>query len=89
MNIIQSSWACNQPDLLTSNSGWLAPEYNLMSWTLSCLQLKQYYPNVILYCEGLRRKRVGRPSRMRRLASKPGINILPLKRRRKPPPLMK
>lgn len=56
MNIIQSSWACNQPDLLTSNSGWLAPEYNLMSWTLSCLQLKQYYPNIILYCDNVSAK---------------------------------
>ncbi|TRX26596.1 hypothetical protein FNW25_08215 [Flavobacterium franklandianum] len=56
MNIIQSSWACNQPDLLTSNSGWLAPEYNLMSWTLSCLQLKQYYPNVGLYCDSVSAK---------------------------------
>jgi len=56
MRIIQSSWACNQPDLLTSNSGWLAPEYNLMSWTLSCLQLKHYYPEVVLYCDSVSAK---------------------------------
>lgn len=56
MRIIQSSWACNQPDLLTSNAGWLAPEYNLMSWTLSCLQLKQYYSEVVLYCDSVSAK---------------------------------
>lgn len=44
MRIIQSAWTCNQSNLLTSNSGWLSPKYNLMSWALSCLQLKQYYP---------------------------------------------
>jgi hypothetical protein len=56
MRIIQSSWSCNQTDLLISNSGWLAPEYNLMAWTLSCLQLKQYYPNVVLYCDSVSAK---------------------------------
>ncbi len=53
MRIIQSAWACNKPNLLTSNSGWLAPEYNLMSWALSCLQLKQYYPELVLYCDSV------------------------------------
>jgi hypothetical protein len=56
MRIIQSSWSCNQKSLLTSNSGWLAPEYNLMAWTLSCLQLKQYYPDVVLYCDSVSAK---------------------------------
>lgn len=56
MRIIQSSWSCNQPDLLTSNSGWLAPEYNLIAWTLSCLQLKQYYSDVVLYCDSVSAK---------------------------------
>jgi hypothetical protein len=53
MKIIQSAWACNQSNLLTSNSGWLSPEYNLMSWTLSCLQLKQHYPELVLYCDNV------------------------------------
>lgn len=53
MRIIQSAWSCNQPDLLTANSGWLAPEYNLMAWTLSCLQLKNYYSDVVLYCDNV------------------------------------
>lgn len=56
MRIIQSAWACNQSNLLTSNSGWLSPEYNLMSWALSCLQLKQYYPELILYCDSVSAK---------------------------------
>ncbi|RUT71802.1 hypothetical protein D0817_03710 [Flavobacterium cupreum] len=56
MRIIQSAWACNKPDLLRNNSGWLSPEYNLMSWTLSCLQLKQYYPELVLYCDSAYRK---------------------------------
>ncbi|QSB26058.1 DUF6734 family protein [Flavobacterium sp. CLA17] len=51
MRIIQSAWACNKSDLLRNNSGWLSPEYNLISWTLSCLQLKQYYPELVLYCD--------------------------------------
>jgi hypothetical protein len=51
MRIIQSAWSCHQENLLTSNSGWLSPEYNLMSWTLSCLQLRQFYPEVVLYCD--------------------------------------
>jgi hypothetical protein len=53
MRIIKSAWACSRPNLLTSNSGWLAPEYNLMSWALSCLQLKQYYPELVLYCDSV------------------------------------
>lgn len=56
MRIIQSSWSCNQKSLLTSNAGWLSPEYNLMAWTLSCLQLKQYYPEVVLYCDSVSAK---------------------------------
>lgn len=53
MRIIQSAWACGKLNLLTSNSGCLAPEYNLMSWALSCLQLRQYYPELVLYCDSV------------------------------------
>lgn len=56
MRIIQSAWSCKQPDLLTTNSGWLAPEYNLMAWTLSCMQLKKYYSDVVLYCDSVSAK---------------------------------
>lgn len=53
MKIIQSSWSCNQTDLLRFNAGWYSPEYNLMGWALSCLQLKKYYPEVVLYADSV------------------------------------
>ncbi len=56
MRIIQSAWACNKSNLLTSNAGWLSPEYNLMSWALSSLQLKKYYPELILYSDSVSAK---------------------------------
>ena len=33
------------------NAGWIAPEYNLMSWALSCLQLKKYHSPAVLYAD--------------------------------------
>lgn len=51
MEIIQSYWSCSKDDLLADQAGWLAPEFNLMSWTLSCLQLKKHYDQVTLYCD--------------------------------------
>ncbi|TRX00372.1 DUF6734 family protein [Flavobacterium gawalongense] len=56
MRIIQSMWTGNEPDMLHTNFGWLSPEYNLMSWALSCLQLKQFYPEVVLYCDSVSAK---------------------------------
>ena len=51
MKIIQSCWSCNRPNLLEFNAGWLTPEYNLMSWALSCLQMNKYYDNLVLYAD--------------------------------------
>lgn len=51
MQIIQSYWSCNRTDLLSNQPGWLAPEYNMMGWALSCLQLKKIYKNVVLYAD--------------------------------------
>ena len=51
MRIVQSIWTANQSDLLNNSFGWLAPEYHLMGWALSCLQLKQFYPKVVLYAD--------------------------------------
>ena len=31
--------------------GWLHPEYNLMSWALSCLSLREHYDEVALYTD--------------------------------------
>ena len=50
MRIIQTFWTKNQGELKTSG-GWLSPEYHWMSWALSCLQLRQYYPGVNLYTD--------------------------------------
>ncbi|HEY5464820.1 MAG TPA: DUF6734 family protein [Hanamia sp.] len=50
MKIIQSCWSCNHRDFLKFKAGWIAPEYHLMSWALSCLQLKRYY-GVVLYSD--------------------------------------
>lgn len=51
MKIIQSCWSCNQKSLLEFGAGWYSPEYHLMSWALSCLQLKKYYGKVTLYAD--------------------------------------
>jgi len=51
MKIVQSSWVCNHKNLLAFNGGWVAPEYNIMSWALSCLQLKKYNDDVVLYAD--------------------------------------
>ena len=51
MNFVQSCWSCNQKDFLRLNAGWFAPEYNLMSWALSCLQLEKYHNHVTLYAD--------------------------------------
>lgn len=49
MKIIQSYWACGQKDLITNQHAWLSPEYGLMAWALSCLQLRQFYSDVVFY----------------------------------------
>jgi len=51
MKIVQTSWTGNQIDYFKFRAGWYSPEYNLMAWTLSCLQLKKYYDQVILYAD--------------------------------------
>ena len=43
MNIIQTFWSGNtQQNPLHNRAGWLSPEYNWMSWALSCFQFKKY-----------------------------------------------
>lgn len=51
MRFIQSFWSCNQSNLMYFPAGWVSPEYNLMSWALSCLQLRKYYKEVTLYAD--------------------------------------
>ncbi len=56
MNIIQTLWSRNSPNYLSENCGWLSSEYNLMSWALSCLQLKEFYNHVTLYADSVSAK---------------------------------
>ncbi len=56
MKIVQSFWSCHETNLLKFKAGWISPEYNLMSWALSCLQLKQSYPEVTLHADNVSAK---------------------------------
>ena len=50
MKIIQTFWTAGQ-DPLKHSFGWTHPEYNLMSWALSCLSLMEHYDDVELYTD--------------------------------------
>ena len=50
MRIVQTFWTAGQ-DSLKHAFGWLHPEYNLMSWALSCLSLREHYDEVALYTD--------------------------------------
>lgn len=50
MRIVQTFWSAGRNPLEYS-FGWLRPEYNLMSWVLSCLCLRKYYDEVALYTD--------------------------------------
>lgn len=56
MKIVQTSWSGNQSSLLKFNYSWLAPEYHLMAWCLSCLQLRKYYDDVVLHTDSITAK---------------------------------
>lgn len=49
MNYIQTLYIDSSKNPLKNSFGWARPEYHLMSWALSCLQLKKIYGNVELY----------------------------------------
>lgn len=51
MKIVQTFWSGNTSNIIKDNYGWYAPEYHLMSWALSCLQLRKFYDNVVLYTD--------------------------------------
>lgn len=47
---VQTLWTAGKR--LTDDSfGWKHPKYHLMSWTLSCLELRQTYDSVVLYAD--------------------------------------
>lgn len=50
MRIVQTFWTAGR-NPLEHSFGWLRPEYNLMSWTLSCLCLRKHYDEVALYTD--------------------------------------
>lgn len=50
MRIVQTFWAAGR-DPLKYSFGWQHPEYNLMSWALSCLSLREHYDEVALYTD--------------------------------------
>jgi hypothetical protein len=49
MKIIQTLYANNNLPTFSNRFGWLRPEYHLMSWALSCLQIKKFHKEVHLY----------------------------------------
>lgn len=49
MKYIQTLYIDNSKDPFKDSFGWAAPEYHLMGWALSCLQLHALYGNVCLY----------------------------------------
>lgn len=53
MKIIQSYWS--KPSINEksgrSKGGWLHNRFHYMSWALSCLQLKRFYPDIELYTD--------------------------------------
>lgn len=50
MRMIQTFWTAGQ-DPLKYAFGWTQPEYNLMSWALSCCSLREHYDDVELYTD--------------------------------------
>src|SRR5882757_562171 len=50
MKFIQTLYFNKSINPFKHHFGWAAPEYHLMGWALSCLQLKKLYGNVDLYC---------------------------------------
>lgn len=49
MKIVQTLYVDSEKDVLTDSFGWARPEFHLMSWALSCLQLKKIYGEVTLF----------------------------------------
>lgn len=50
MRIVQTFWTAGS-DPLRNSFGWTHPEFNLMSWALSCLSLRKHYNEVALYTD--------------------------------------
>lgn len=51
MKIVQTFWSGSSSNIIKDTFGWYAPEYHLMSWALSCFQLRKFYDDVVLYTD--------------------------------------
>ena len=49
MYFIQTLYMNTTKDPFCDSFGWIAPEYHLMGWALSCLQLHKLYGSITLY----------------------------------------
>lgn len=52
MRIVQTLWSA-EGDLLKNSYGWIELQYNLISWALSCLSLRDNYDEVVLYTDSI------------------------------------
>ncbi len=57
MKVIQSYWSLpaknnsNEDSFGRRNGGWISEKYHAMSWTLSCLKLREFYSEVELFTD--------------------------------------
>ncbi|RTL55519.1 MAG: hypothetical protein EKK39_02740 [Sphingobacteriales bacterium] len=49
MKLIQTFYVDAFKNITKTAMGWNLPFYNVISWTLSCLQLHKYYDDIALY----------------------------------------
>ena len=49
MKILQTYWNAKNENPLLNSGGFLCPEVHWMAWALSCLQLREFYPEVELH----------------------------------------
>ena len=49
MHLIQTLYIDSTKEPLRDSFGWVAPEYHLMGWALSCLQLHKLYSHITLF----------------------------------------
>ena len=49
--IVQTFWNAQKGDILLNAGGYACPEIHWMSWALSCLQLRKFYPDVEMYSD--------------------------------------
>lgn len=50
MRFVQTFWTANI-NPLDKSFGWVSPEFNIMSWALSCLCIRKHYDNLELYTD--------------------------------------